>query len=129
MGVETLDSDTRSCNSTRRMRTRPRRIDVRITQAGVAPMGGFDFSIGNFILCATHASGGFEATDAPIRVRITQPVQRWHRCAVEQKRSITDHHGTTALVAYDDDEFSARFTSEKVGDDRDVVFALLVFGQ
>lgn len=72
----------------------------------------FDEMRRDFSLCSANSTVGFQSADAPIRLRIAEPVQSRHRCSIGQKRSIANDSRVTILITTHDDEVTTWCATE-----------------
>jgi hypothetical protein len=78
-----------------------------------------EIGINNF-LDALDATSRFNSTHCIAKLRIEEPVQRWHGRAVKEVGSILNNHGIATIATHNNAEGSFGFAPEQVTHDLDV---------
>ena len=113
MRVQTLHSPTRATDSSAG-RHEVTAHDGRVATSRVVVVRSLQFTIVNELFEAVHPAIALEGAHRGMNLRIHQPVQGGHRCAVSQVRLVFDHHGPTVSSSYDHGESTAEWPADEI---------------
>jgi hypothetical protein len=114
--MQTLDSNAGAADAARRARANVVAGNCCVTLGFIPSMDRSDHLVIEFGFDFIDCADRLDATHRLHELVSDQVVAGWHRCAVGEKRRVTNDHWVTGGISHDDLERPARLATQQFGD-------------